>query len=243
MIDVSKIILVAGPGGSRLDFTAGWLGKLPNFIDSNWNINIASGRSHGFMGFSKSLDFSNNLQNILQDVNIQITAESKLSCVGAMHGNNTSTYDEFVKKGLAEILQIDVSGAPSSTIIWEFFAKTYLSSDNSHHAYNNKHRWLIDNYINKTSITDQDRIDKIHQYLKHTPKTVSNIDLKDLKHVKVSYNKIFQPGGSFLITKALNLDVDKKYHDYWDAMLPFAKSPNIIDVFGCQWKKEDYFSD
>ena len=40
-----KSLLVIGPGGARMDFVAGWLGKLPNFIDVNWTINPVTGHS------------------------------------------------------------------------------------------------------------------------------------------------------------------------------------------------------
>jgi hypothetical protein len=241
MIDVSKIILVAGPGGSRADFTAGWIGKLPGFIDSNWNINISTGRSHGFMTFAKSLDFGNNLENILRGTSIQINSNSPFMCSGSIHRINTETFCNFVKQESIKILQIDVKNAPGGTIVWEFFVKTYLTPDNSHHGLNTKTLWGIDNHINKSLITDSDRADCVQLMMKNATENIKNKNLQELAHTTVSYNKIFQPGGSLFVAEALNLNVSQKYHDYWDAMLPFAKSPDSIVAFGRQWKKEDYF--
>jgi len=240
MIDVSKIILIAGPGGSRMDFTAGWLGKLPSFIDSNWNIDVSTGRSYGFMSFTKSLDYSNNLENILRDTNIQINSNSPLMCAGSLHGTNTETFCNFVKQHSVEVVLIDVEDAPSGTIAWEFFVKTYLTPDNSHRGYNARTRWQIDNYINKSLITDNDRAEYFQRMLENASEP-TNHNLQGLAHTAVSYNKIFQPGGSVFVAKALNLDVNQRYHDYWDAMLPFAESPDSVFAFGRQWKKQDYF--
>ena len=54
---IKKVILVAGSGGARMDFVAGWLGILPQFLDGEWRIDPLTGLSHGFMMYTKLLDY------------------------------------------------------------------------------------------------------------------------------------------------------------------------------------------
>ena len=58
----------------------------------------------------------------------------------------------------------------------------------------------------------------------------------------LDYTKLFTPGGSYYLCDRLELDAPQVCHDFWDQMLPFACSPDSINVWNHDWKKNDFFN-
>ena len=123
MID-AEIWLITGTGGSRIDFTAGWLSSLPGFVDNQFRIKFDTGQSASDANITKLLDSSNlSLSSILKDFNINPTAQSNLKYVGVSHGQYQETQIDVPTK----VIYIDVANANLAKIGWEFMVKTYLT--------------------------------------------------------------------------------------------------------------------
>lgn len=246
MVEISKLILIAGIGGARMDFTAGWLGKLPNFIDNHWTLDVSTGVSQGFQGFTKILDHGTHpLESILDNFKFKLTPKAQLMCAGSFHAHNKENFKTLANSNLVEILTIDTSTADHTTVQWEFYVKTFLTQRKSYGEYLENNTWLVDQQLPNTDVTQTQRAEEIHKQLTSATKK-TQVAFKfyhDIPHKTIEYNELFCNGGSKRLANILGLEVDQRYHQFWDAMLPYASSPIELTTLGRTWKKSDYFTE
>jgi hypothetical protein len=256
MEKIKKVILEAGGCGARMDFVAGWLGTLPQFLDNEWHMDPLTGQSYGFMRHTKMLDVKkiDSFSNLFRGHFI-IDPAAELCYAGSLHANRPDNILDAVNSGQAELLIIDTSAELVSNIYWEGIVKTFLSQLRTRQAINIwdrpwqidqtiKNAWVIPN-INDVGITNSDRIALVKQQL-HKEMTIhcTSTPVPDMPHKKVDYNLLFQPGGSKYLCNTLGLpDVNERYHNFWDQQLPLSKSPDSLVVWGETWNKADYFND
>jgi len=242
-----KLVLVAGTGGARMDFVSGWLGKLPNFIDTKWYIDSSTGLSLGDMHFIKSIDSADSdIGQVVNNNKAQLDINAKLQWAGSCHGNQIEKHRENINSGLFKLLIINTDSVSSDTkdkIQWEFFAKTYLSCRKTVTNYFNNTTWNIDNQIDKTDITDSDRIEWLKKMLEKnksfekTPSVPPGIEF-----VTVEYDKLFDPGGSEYLCNILELSASERDHKLWNIMLDFSDTPDSVYAFGTTWTKSEFLN-
>lgn len=230
-----KVILVAGPGGARTDFVAGWLGTLPNFIDNFWSIDIASGKSRGLMDGAKPLDQNADLDDILADKKITLDPDASLYWAGSCHGFRLKNISKKIVSSPIQVLPISIQNVSRDLIHWEFIIKTYSEPKKTFRSYPNQQAPTIDKIINNKPITDQDRADKLQDILR-VPETMNSVEdylPTELLGNLVDYHELFCPGGSYLLCDILNItSATKKHHTFWDLMLPAADAPKTIVSWG-----------
>ena len=246
MLEIKKIILIAGSGGARMDFVAGWLGILPQFLDGEWRIDPLTGLSHGFMMYTKLLDHLeiNSFPDFFKEF-FTINPAAELCYAGSLHGHKPKNIQDAIDSKHAELLLIDTSTAHPSHLGWEFIVKTYLAQLKTRYAFETNTTWQIDRTINKLDITNLDRIRTVKQHLHNIKKGQPYINSTPalIPHKKVDYNLLFQPGGSKYLCNTLCLsDVNERYHNFWDCQLPLSISPDSLVVWGESWNKADYFN-
>ena len=247
MLEIKKVILVAGAGGARMDFVAGWLSTLPLFLDTTWRIDPQTGLSHGSMMFTKMLDYGKivNFSDFFKEFFI-INPAADLYYAGTLHGYKPENIQNAIESGQAELVSIDTSSVSTDHLAWEFVVKTYFPQFRTRGAIETNMTWQqIDRSIKKSEITNQDRIALVEQQLQ----SLKNQPLArpgdiQLPHKTVAYNLLFQPGGSKYLCKTLNLPaIDSRYHAAWDCYLPLTVSPTSLVVWGRTWNKADYFNE
>ena len=166
-----------------------------------------------------------------------------LGYVGSLHGFRLDHIKHGIVAGHVELIFIDVSTARYGLVPWEFIVKTYLTKVRTSYAYSIKTNWLIDYQIDKSAVTDQDRVCAVKTMLRDLKNQPSRTP-PEIPHTLVEYNLLFQPGGSKYLCNALHLPkVDERYHNFWDCQLLLATSPDSIVVWGETWNKADYFND
>ena len=248
MLKIKKVILIAGEPGARMDFVAGWLGTLPQFLDNEWHMDPLTGQSYGFMRHTKMLDVKkiDSFSNLFKGHFI-IDPAAELCYAGSLHVSLPDNIQDAVNSGQAELLIIDTSAVRVSNIHWECTVKTLLSQLKTREAINSWNRpWQVDRTINKIGITNLDRISLVKQELRKEITTYysNNMPVPDMPHKKVDYNLLFQPGGSKYLCSTLSLlDVNERYHNFWDQQILLSKSPDSLTVWGETWNKADYFND
>jgi hypothetical protein len=242
----AKLMLVVGPGGARMDFVAGWLSLLPNFVNMNWGVDPVTGRSYGDMRFAKMLDHDQSFDDVWPG-QFRLSTDTDLYITGTGHGYNLDELQDKIDAGLIKVLTITCKDPTTNfkKIAWDFFVKTHLSQDKCFYYRAIKSSWAIDrllvDQINQP--TDQDRIRVADVILKNIK--VSNL-LNNTQHpdsTAIEYNLLFQPGGSQYLCNCLGIKVDYAYHQYWDCVLPFSDSPHELSVWGHTWRYKDYFTD
>lgn len=243
----AKLMLVIGPGGGRMDFVAGWLSLLPNFVNMNWGIDPVTHQSYGDMRFAKELDYGKDFKSVWPR-QFELSADSNLYLTGTGHGNYLDNIQDKINSGSVKVISINTNGSDVNInkIKWEFIVKTYLSQYKiSYHRAVKRSAWLIDNTVEKLPehVTNEDRIAAVAALLK-----TSSIDSYKYQNyssdvTEVNYNELFQSGGSRYLCKQLDLTVDDPYHQYWDFVIPSADSPKELVVWGHTWRYEDYFTD
>lgn len=226
-----KSLLVIGPGGARMDFVAGWLGKLPNFIDVNWSINPVTGHSTSVANITKVLDSDPRLSlpDILKNNKYELDKDAKYTLVGTCHGVHLRTQLESIDPASYQVLVIDPSDDLFDKIQWEFFIKTYLTEFKTH--------WAI--------LTDQQFCVERDKVLANNPfnekNKTFNRDYYPLNHIKCDYSILFVPGGSRYLIDQLGLgEIDIRHHKFWDSMLDISTSPKKIYRFDRWWIYNGY---
>lgn len=234
-----KLKLIAGPIGARMDFVAGWLGTLPNYINNQWHIDPITGQSNGFMRETKYLDHGqHNLSQLLTDRGFELRADAEYTWAGACHGFalDSNVILPLVESGLLEIVQITCGPQHTNEIFWNFLVKTFMAPDL--HAGNLLHGkpWLIDQRIAEPA-TDALRIAKL-QELASKHKWIYSV--KDhIPTTKIDYDAIASDQGSAELGKLLNISVPHSCHLLWKNMLPLSFAPESIPVWGHTWTRHE----
>jgi hypothetical protein len=229
-----KLWLIAGPGGARMDFVAGWLGQLPNFVQSNWSIDLITGQSTGYMQNTKSLDQGLHIDTFLSDHRLQLSECADTIYAGSMHGFFLDSLYNEISQQKIKVFYIDLSGADLNHVRWEYTVKTFLTKNRSLSST----PWpAIDSGTQSQNITDHDRINKFQAILKNHK---HNLQPPRVPHTSLMYTKLFQPGGSYYLCECMNIDCDSQYHQYWDQQLERCRTPDELNVWGYQWNKKDF---
>jgi len=239
-----KLWLVTSLGGCRMDFVAGWLGRLDNFIDSAWSIHPRTGQSSGTMQRIKHIDnYDNHLEDVLSEHQLVLDPTSDITFVGACHGYQLNDYYREIIKNKIVVLRILAGTADHNQIKWEFFVKTYLTRrENLHCMVHNSGQWSIDARLSPNP-TNAQRVQMLDEMIKNSASPLKGIDhYEGFPYIKLDYAKLFVPGGSQYLCDQTGLTVDDCYHRYWNQMLPFAASPSELTVWGHTWRREDYFN-
>ena len=222
MID-AKVWLVTGPGGSRIDFIAGWLGSLPNFISTRWSIHPSTGASSGEMHDTKQLDddMGVSIAHYLSEYRINLTSDSQYTYAGSCHGYALDSLIDEVDDSV-KVFYINPEPEYYEKVRWEFFVKTWLTP----------------------IITRDETPTPAHAELMDRASRMSILPVSvpyTRPRIILSYGKLFSVGGSKYLCEVAGIDVEEKYHRYYDAMLSVADSPDEITVNGSLWKRSDYF--
>jgi hypothetical protein len=239
-----KLYIVAAPGGARGDFVAGWLGTIPGFLNSYWNIDQATGVSLGNMGHLRSIDHGLAPTTALNSHQLNLSNISNITWAVSCHGYtlDPSMYYPHIDNNEIKFLSININGADKTIITWEFIVKTYLSERRGLDWAQRNKKWVIDDQINLESITDQDRIDQLQLILKQQPRALSDRSLPiTIPSISLDYVKLFKLNGSRYLCNQLNIIAPEYCHSLWNAMIPMADAPNIVTAWGVVWRKADYF--
>jgi len=232
-----QLILILGAGGSRKEFIVGWLGKLSQFDDTNWTIDLTTGCSNCIDEF-KELDTNQTITDVVQRANLDLDSAATRLVAGGCHGwkLHQAGIETYIDNQSVRPFYIDISTADIDTIHWEFIAKTWLT--NRRWKTNiNRSVWEIDRRIPKPVVTDQDRILATIEIIKNY-NSLSN----PVFGTKLDYNKLFCAGGSYYLCEQLEINATAQEHKFWNAMLPFCQSPDEITCWGHVWRKQDYFN-
>ena len=233
-------IIVARPG-ARGDFLAGWLGTLPDSVDTLWRIDLVTGRSLGLMTCFKHLDRepadSEALNRILASRNYQLDPTAPFVFNMACHG-----YE--LEKKLTDATQLEIvqitDDKNQDKINWEYTVKTWFSSDRQEHNLRDHEFGQADRTMPNT--TDAHRVQAVKQFARSCARVNVDQALPGLDVVKLDYNRLFVPGGSRLIERALRLNLGTHYHMLWNTQLYFADSQDTYTQFNHTWKPNNYLS-
>jgi len=213
-----QVWIITGPGGSRIDFIAGWLGCLPNFVNNWWGIDPLTGQSVGNMRALKRLDSDPNaeLSHFFPE-HVTFKKDAELTYAGSCHGYHLNT--QISNLDFVKVFYIDTKKADPNKLAWEFFAKTYLS---------------------RSPLSEIPDLKRINQgVIKNTIDT----NIKFNNSIVLDYTKLFVPGGSRYLCDVTNITVSDRYHAYYDTCLFWADTPMEIEAHGKTWRYVDYFND
>lgn len=239
MINV-KLWLIVGDGGCRMDFVAGWLGTLPDFISSNWHIDPFTGQSTGFMQHTKNLDNQvDSIEKLLNDHYFTLDPSASMTYAGTCHGLNLNSFKKEIMQNQVGVYVIDDSAADASEILWNFAVKSFITKKtDSYNLSPGQSCWPIDRHL--TLFNDQERVAAFEKILKSFKKSTQNISY-DFSITKIDYTRLFCPGGSYYLCNTIGITAEQRYHQYWDHMLPLSDSPSELKVWGHSLCKSNYF--
>jgi hypothetical protein len=227
-----------------MDFVAGWLGKLDNFVDSEWSIHPVTGQSSGIMQRIKHIDeYDNQLEDVLLKNSLVLDPASNITFVGACHGYQLEYYHQEIIKNNIVVLRIHAGNADHNQIKWEFFVKTFLTRrDNIYRMVHNHGQWGIDTRLSPNP-TNAQRVQMLDEMIKNSDSLLKGIDhYERFPYIKLDYTKLFVPDGSQYLCDQTGLTIDDRRHQYWNQMLPLAVSANELTVWGHTWRRQDYFN-
>lgn len=237
-----KLLFVSGMGGARADFVAGWFGLNSNFVNSYWNIDVNTGLSVGEQGNARAVANGKLPEHCVNEFGFTLSSTSELTWALAIHPvlSSSITLEENVNDGKISFIQIDTDDADHTKINWEFLVKTYLTERRNINLIRNNERWVIDHQIQKSNITDNDRIDAFLKLTHHKYSSKSSLALPDkLRPTNVKYTELFKPSGSKYLCDTIKIEMPESAHRYWDSVLEFSDSPDCINAWGRKWSKQD----
>lgn len=231
-------MIVAGTGGARADFVAGWLGTLPGFVNSRWIIDPETGVSYGYMGDLRAIDQNQKLESVLSSQGLVADPEAEFTWAVSCHGDTLASKDfqSLIDSGAVRFAWIDCSRANPNTIAWEFYVKTYLSHRRAMDSVKGwAEQWVIGN-----NLSDREKTQRLQKMLKNHQVCYNKINLPC---VQIDYVETFCAGGSRYLCQCLGLSASDKHHQYWDSVLPFSQSPSNVRAWGVEWRQQDWFPD
>ncbi len=240
-----KLVMVSGQPGSRVDFVAGWLGTLPDFVNNFWYINPETGQSNGRMRVTKKFRNNTDIDEVLSTYEYRLSLAAQLTLAGAWHPCKLEKLDSYIDSGLVSICHINVEPEYVAKVFWENRVKTLLSSWTATMGQKQQSlHWDIDQVIVRDGIakiediTDQTRSEFFESQLKRNRVLVPTA--LPHPHLIISYKELFQPGGSYYLCNKLGIAAGQQYHKFWDLMLQAADSPHEITVWGRTWRQQDW---
>lgn len=242
MANIKKLYIVLGTGGSRKDFITGWLGKLPNFVDTKWYIDLQTGASYSDVHKLKIVDVSPDytFSQMLSDMNIHFSDDAELNLAVNCHGLHLAENLKGLSTHQYQILNINVNPEANDTF-WQNFVKNFLHYNTSIDQLDDYSNQSILQYIDSHGSTQEEIISNFF------PKENPNFEAKMLFYssgcndiIQFDYSELFVSSGSKTLCNRLNLIAPERVHAYWDAMLPFAEAPDELEFLGKVWKKSDY---
>lgn len=240
-----QFYIVQSCGGAKGDFLAGWLGSLPQFLDSSWTIDWETGQSFTMAKFFKDFGQDNspikNVRNFLHQNRYTLHQEHDFLLAGTTHDPHIARYVSADHRSLVRILSIKVSHERLAEVAWNFFVKTFLTKHRYTCAFENGITYGVDHYLQAQGISvcnDRVRLDCIDRYLQ-------NIDLAEFSYhanqydYLFDYDKLFSPDGSRHLVRGLGLCCSEQHHQQWNQNLIYSCSPDQITRFG----RTFYFAD
>ena len=211
-----KSVLVIGHGGCRMDFVAGWLGKLDGFVDTRWYVNPDTGESYGERT-TKMIDVNNNsiAQELLKFGYI-LTDNAALTVASGCHGFTLNDKLIGCNNNNLRIIRINFAEEYINKIIWDFIVKTFLCSP-------------------QTNESVRARIEVLQLYM-----PLLSIDI-DFPTIDVNYEQLLSIDGAYYIANHLGLTPTAPQYKLWQDALLVASSPEIIELHGQTWRKQDFF--
>lgn len=228
-----KLLVFVGAPGARADFIAGWVGKLPNFVESSWSFNPVTRQSITSTQHTLCLDYPEQLTSFLNDHQYVLDANSPLTYATKVH-QVSNECSQIIDSKTVNLIPINLEGVDSNIIHWESLIKTLGRAHRLHTA-----SWVIDQWIDKDHISDEDRISYLDQHLKTRFQEKRQLPIYNNG---LKYIEIFKKGGSYLIADAIGVSASKEYHQYWDYMLPMAETPHSVILWGHEFKLSEYIS-
>lgn len=238
----TKLFITVGIGGSRIDFVAGWLGSLPDFVDSQWRIDPYTGRSFGLSNCINFIDRlepnPNVLASSLKKASLELDPTSSVCFSASCHGYELEKKLTTDDLNAITIIRINTGSIDYKQLWWEFVVKTYMSKHRGFSSFENQEFYNLDQILTNLNkpINDQARCEFVETTLNQFNSSISlDVSLAGLPVINIDYADVISPNGSQILCDKLGLNVDESYHRLWKANLLLAKSPNEIECFGKRW--------
>jgi hypothetical protein len=236
-----QLVLTVGIPGSRLDFVSGWLGTLPEFVDSNWYIDPETGRSFTTANALRPVDKidygKETLSRVLSFEGFELDPESTIKLSQGCHGRTLSVKYRSTDVPAVKVVRIDTDSADRKKIFWEYLVKTYMSQQRWPEAIQQQRMYHVDTLLTDAGLplTDCNRVQSIEDVIKKEFHPRQTPVLEGLSCVNIAYNDLFTADGSKQLCKQLDLEVDDCYHRLWRNNLTMCDSPTTIVKFGKIW--------
>jgi len=236
----TRLFIAVGVGGSRIDFLSGWLGSLPNFIDSQWRIDVETGRSFTLANCIRNIDLyptgPQTLKTLLGDRDIHLDPNSTTNFAVSSHGfllEQNMQKDDLLA---TTIIRLDTDSVDYKKLNWEYTVKTFMSYHRLEHAFHTNEFYTTDAHLKNRglAVTDDNRAMLVEESLAKA-QFIATPKLSTLPTVTVRYEDIFQRGGSFHLASQLGITCPPVYHQLWDNNLQYVEAPKEIVKFGRTW--------
>lgn len=239
LIPIRLRIVIARPG-ARGDFVAGWLGTLPDSVDTQWRLDVDTGRSMGLMNCFKEIDSvdygSSTLDKLLAFRQYKISMDAPYCFNMVCHGNGF--LNKIENSSRFKIIHI-IDNTNQEKINWEYVVKTFFSKERFENSVKTGVHYNVDKQQDVRS--NCQRQDIVREFASRLHQNNSDIDLSDLDVITCEYQNLFEIGGSHYLCKRLGIQASGRHHQLWDKSLELANSISCYDQFDRLWTYQDYW--
>jgi hypothetical protein len=225
--------------GSRGDFVAGWLGCLPDYVDNNWTIDPATGKSMSDATYFKLFPKQpvQTLQEFVREWGFDLASRTNNRIVAATHHDHIADLIPSELRAITRLITITVKNVDLDWLAWEHYVKQYLCSypmpDGTVH--------IIDRLLPPHLRHDDARLGlALDIFHKGRPKGVREHAGCANADVILDYAEILVKGGSRILCELLTLPAEQQHHELWDLSIDAAKSPDEISVWGHVFRFSDF---
>lgn len=240
--------LVRADGGARSDFVTAWLSHLETSqtLKTQWTIAVRTGQTRMHLScqtFDRAF-FKQETDTAYLDWILGVQQRNAPLIAQKTHSPYVVDLLPAALIPYTTLINVIIELDDLVDIVWEFFAKTYLSR-----GFNPTMLGFMfpADQLEKV-ITDQDKVQILEIAMKKTievlfvstirPRIVPNTTL-DIKNI--TYKDVVSTQGSYILTDLLNIEVSNTDHAAWAKAIPMAVSPVVVDMFGKTWAKSDLY--
>ena len=227
-----KLDLIFGVAGARSEFINGWLSSLSDYNSTfRWEIDELTGKSFidpTLMQFcnTKTCNLISECEKFFNKFNYDVN--KIFSSAYHPHFLNNHITEDDLKNHDFRFISITQKKESKCKIFWECIIKNYFPySKNITEEHLNSSEYMFNNIKN------------CYNNGRWVDEGIKKWDNLSLPLIKIEYEEIIKPSGSYYLQEKLNLTVTEKDHKYWEEQLRKSHSPLEVECFGKVFKYED----
>lgn len=232
----SKIFVICGPGGSRIDAVTAWLDNqsvLTNRVDNNWRIDVATGKTalpNYNLWFYDRFNYGKQYDDDLYWLSHYYRPQGLTLC--QKHHNPDHLNDMLLEELRPKVTYVYILPSREREalvdMVWEFAIKTLLQPPWRPHVFG----------LGLGAIYSKQLVLETAYWLFHKHVTTEAKFSVDVKYI--DYLDIVGDRGSRKLCELLGFETSETEHEIWQRGVRSGRGPDRVEVYGDVWTRQEF---